>query len=197
MSLKREGEKMDIRVYLSNGSVLDFCQTDSDIEQGIVTEINAGRLFQGKSVILGSGESCIMVQIDSISRVDLITRIPLAVTQSIEGKLTLIDNSMGSLQQAAKEGKCGHDGVAPGEEFQGYLQFDLAGDHRLQFSVDMILRDQLRFFSNLRRAFEIPTMWFQHPDGGLIALNVRNILSISSAPGFSQYPKGTLLVKSI
>jgi len=70
---------MEIRVYLSNGSVLDYRQTDPDIEQGIVTEINAGRLFQSKSLILGSGESCTMVQVDSISRIDLITRIPLAV----------------------------------------------------------------------------------------------------------------------
>lgn len=188
---------MDIRVYLSNGGVLAYCQTDSDIEQGIVAEINAGRLFQGKSVILGSRESCTMVQTDSISRIDLITRIPLAVTQSIDGNITLIEDSVGSLQQAAKAGICGRNGVAPGEEFQGYLQFDLAGDHRLQFSVDMVLRDQLQFFSNLRRAFDIPTMWFRHPNGGMIALNVRNILSISSAPGFSQYPKGTLLVNSI
>lgn len=188
---------MDIKVYLSNGSALDYCQADSDIEQGIIAEINAGRLFQGKSVILGSRESCTMVQTDSISRIDMITGIPLAVTQSIDGNITLIENNVGSLQQVAKSGICGHDGVAPGEEFQGYLQFDLAGDHRLQFSVDMVLRDQLQFFSNLRRAFDIPTMWFRHPNGGMIVLNVRNILSISSVPGFSQYPKGTLLVKSI
>lgn len=191
-----EGEKMDIRVYLSNGSVLDYCQTDSDIEQGIVAEINAGRLFQGKSVILGSGESCTMVQVDSISRIDLITRIPLAVSRSIAGNITLIENNEEFLQQTAQAAKFSHDGVAPGEEFQGCLHFELAGHHRLQFSVQMVLRDQLQFFSNLRRAFEIPTMWFEHPNGGLIALNVRNILSISSVPGFSQYPKGALLVKS-
>ena len=188
---------MDIRVYLSNGRILDYSQTDSDIEQGIVAEINAGRLFQGKSVILGSGESCTMLQVDSISRIDLVARIPLAVTRSLDGNITLIENNEEFLQQAAHSGKFSHDGVAPGEEFQGCLQFDLAGRHQLQFFVQMVLRDQLQFFSNLRRAFEIPTMWFEHPNGGLIALNVRNILSISSVPGFSQYPKGALLVKSV
>ena len=188
---------MDVKVYLSNGNILEFSQTDTAIEKEVVAEINAGRLFLGRSVILGGGETCTMLQFGAISRVDVLASVPLAVPLTLEGNLKLIESDEEYRQKAEQAKKFHHDGVAPGEEFEGCLQFDLAGKHRLQLSFQGVLRDQLQFFTNLRRVFEIPVMWFEHPGGGMIALNVQNILSISSAPGFSHYPKGTLLVKAM
>ena len=185
---------MKLKVYLSNGSILDFVLTDFSAEQDIVAEINEGRLFSGKSLIFGSRESCTMLQSVWISRIDIVSSAPLVVPRTLEGTMTPIEND-DEFQKRAMQAKLQHrEGVTPGEAFEGFLQFSLAGNHRLMLSIQGVLRDQLQFFTNLRRAFETPFMWFGHPAGGLIILNVANVLSISSVPGFSQYPRGSLLV---
>lgn len=186
---------MDIRVYLSNGEILDYSQTDAAVEQETLADIQAGRLFVSTSLILGSGESCSIVQLAAVCRIDFITRTPVAAHRAFDASLTLIEDLEEFRRKAEDATKYHEAGVSPGENYAGYLSFELAGRHRLHVAFRTFIRDQLEFFTNLRRTFDNPTMWIEHPLGGVIWLNVHNILSISAAPGFSQYPKGTLLAK--
>lgn len=188
---------MKIIVYLTNGQTLEFIPADAADEDAIVEEINGGRLFSGKSLILGSQRNCTMIQTSAIARIDMISEKKLSVPHSMDGRLTLIDDAdeFQKLQKSVLE-KHGR-GISPGEEFDGCLSFNMTGNHSANFLFHGVLRDQLQFFSNLKRAFEIPTMWFAHPRGGVVAIHVPNVVALLSSPGFSQYPKGTLLVKPV
>ena len=194
LTTEKERE-MQIVVYLANGQTLEFIPADAAHEDVIIEEINSGRLFSGKSLILGSQGNCTMIQTSAVARIDIISEKKLSVPHSMEGRLTLIDDE-GDFQKLLKSVVAKHgEGISPGEEFDGCFSFNMTGNHRANFSFHGVLRDQLQFFSNLKRAFEIPTMWFEHPRGGAVAIHVPNVVALSSSPGFSQYPKGTLLVK--
>ncbi|MBK8523652.1 MAG: hypothetical protein IPL58_05745 [Betaproteobacteria bacterium] len=73
MSLINESEAaMDIRVYLNNGDILDFSQNDPALAQGLLAEVQAGKLFPGL-LILGSAATCTLLRPSSISRIDILT----------------------------------------------------------------------------------------------------------------------------
>ena len=188
---------MQVIAYLIDGQRLEFASSESAHEEDILKEASAGRLLLGKSLILGSGRSCTMLQTSAIARVDIVTDLPCSVPHSLDGRLEMIEDEQ-SFQQLVEKAKAAHgDGISPGEEFDAYLTFRMSGKHLAHFSLHGVLQDQLQFFTNLRRVFEIPSLWFEHPRGGAIAINVANLIGISSWPGFSQYPKGALLMSPI
>jgi len=113
---------MKLKVYLSNGSILDFVQTDFAAEQSMVAEINEGHLFSGKSLILGSGESCTMLQSGWVSRVDVISSTPLIIPRTLDGIVKLIEND-DDFQRRAAQAKAEHckgvTGVTPRNRARG------------------------------------------------------------------------------
>ena len=82
--------------------------------------------------------------------------------------------------------------VAPGEKFDGCFDIALAGGHRCRFKWQRVLQDQLQFFMNMKRLLDVPMMSFIHPRGGAILINAANVSEITTQPGFTGYPAGTL-----
>lgn len=187
---------MQVIAYLTDGQRLEFVSRESAHEEDVLKEVRAGRLLLGKSLILGSGRSCTMLQTSAVARLDILTELPLSVPHSLDGRLDLIEDERRFLHLVENATATHGDGIAPGEEFDAYLTFRMSGKHHAHFSLHGVLQDQLQFFTNLRRIFDIPSLWFEHPRGGAIAINVLNLIGIASWPGFTQYPKGALLLSS-
>jgi hypothetical protein len=187
---------MDIRVYLNNGDILDFSQLDSALVQATIAELQAGKLFAGNSLILGSGASCTLLPPSAISRIDVLTGLPVSFPQTLGSNTALIEDEEVFRLRAKAATTAFHEGVAPGEQFTGYVGFDMLGGHRLMLEVERVLQNQLQFFTNLHHLLEIPVMAFPHPRGGAIFVNVVNVSALSTAPGFAEYPKGTWLVEA-
>ena len=187
---------MDIRVYLNNGDILDFSQNDPALAQGLLAEVQAGKLFSGGSLILGSAATCTLLRPSSISRIDVLTPTPLSVPMTLHDGATLIEDEEAFRVRAKAAKTVFGDGVSPGEEYFGYFCFELAGGHRLLAELQRRLKEQIQFFTNMNRLLELPVMTFPHPRGGVVFINVANVVSLVTAPGFTDYPKGALLVET-
>jgi hypothetical protein len=187
---------MDIRVYLNNGDILDFSQNDPALVQSTLAEMHTGKLFAGTSLILGCGAACTILQPSAISRIDLQMAEPPPVSYTLSDNVTLIEDEEVFRVRAKAATSAFREGVAPGEEYVGYLHFEMAGGHRLMFELQRVLRNQIQFFTNLNRLLQMPVMVFPHPRGGVVYVNVANVVSIGAAPGFAEYPKGTWLVEA-
>lgn len=187
---------MDIRVYLNNGDILDFSQNDPSLQQGLLAEMQAGKLFSGSSLIMGSAATCTLLRSSSISRIDILTSTPLSVPTTLHDAVTVIEDEE-TFRVRAKAAKMAFgDGVSPGEDYFGYFCFELAGGHRLLAELQRRLKSQIQFFTNMNRLLELPVMAFPHPRGGAVFINVPNVVSLITAPGFTDYPKGALLVEA-
>ena len=138
-----------------------------------------------------------MLQTSAVARLDIVSTLPFTVPHSLEGRLAMIEDERRFSQLVETAAATHGEGISPGEEFEAYLTFRMAGEHRAHFALHGVLQDQLQLFTNLRRVFDIPTLWFEHPRGGAIAINAANLIAISSWPGFAQYPKGALLLSAI
>lgn len=188
---------MDIVVYLKNGQVHNFSQGDPALAQATLAEIQPNRLFSASSsLILGSGASCMFLNSSAISRIDVITDQPIAIQPTIRDEATVMENEDAFRLRATAATKAFHDGVAPGEEYLGYMRFELAGGFHLMIELKRLLQQQLQFFTNLHRLFDGSAMCFQHPRGGAVILNVANLVSVEAAPGFAEYPKGAWQVEA-
>lgn len=186
---------MDIRIYLNNGDILDFSQPDPALAQATIADLQAGKLFAGRSLILGSGAACTLLQPSAISRIDFLTTIPVALPQTLNDNVVLIEDEEVFRLRAKAATTAFREGVAPGEQYVGYLRFELVGGHRLMLELERVLQNQIQFFTNLNRLLEVPVMAFPHPRGGAVFVNMANVSSLSSAPGFAEYPKGAWLVE--
>lgn len=187
---------MDIRVYLNNGDILDFSQPDPALAQATLAELQAGKLFAGKSLILGSGAACTLLQPSAISRIDVITALPISFPQALGDTTVLIEDEEVFRLRAKAATTAFREGVAPGEQYTGYVRFDMLGGHRLMLALERMLQNQIQFFTNLNRLLEVPVMTFPHPHGGAVFVNMANVSSLTTAPGFAEYPKGAWLVES-
>lgn len=186
---------MEIHVYMSNGRIHVFAQPDVRKAQAMLAEMQLPRLFGGgSSLILGSGANCTILRPDAISRVDVLTDQPLAIQPTIRDSARVMDNEEMFNLRAKAAIKALGDGVAPGEAYQGYMRFESSGGHCLLIELERVLAQQSQFFANLHRLLDGQAIVFPHPKGGAVVLNVANIVSVSAAPGFAEYPKGTLLV---
>ncbi len=83
---------MDIRVYLTNGDVLDFSQNDPALVQAILAEAHANKLFSGHSLILGCGAACTLLQPSAVSRIDLLTTEPVSIPTTLGDEVTVIED---------------------------------------------------------------------------------------------------------
>jgi hypothetical protein len=186
---------MEIRVYLNNGDILDFNQSDPALAQATLAELQGGRAFSGRSLILGSAAACTVLQPRAISRIDLVTSAPVTLPTTFnEGALVIEDEAV--FQTRAKTATAAFKkGIAPGEQYTGHLAFGLAGGHQLLLELQFRLANQTQFFTNLNRLLEAPVMTFAHPRGGAVWLNVANVAALNATPGFSDYPKGTILAE--
>lgn len=187
---------MDIRVYLNSGDILDFSQPDPALAQATIVELQAGKLFAGKSLILGCAAACTLLQPAAISRIDVLTTLPVSFPQTLGSNTVLIEDEEVFRLRAKAATTAFREGVAPGEQYTGYVRFDMLGGHRLMLELERVLQNQIQFFTNLNRLLEIPVMAFPHPRGGAIFVNVANVSALSTAPGFTEYPKGAWLVES-
>jgi hypothetical protein len=185
---------MDIVVYLNNGQIRNFAQPDPAVVNGLLTDFQAGRLFSVPSMIFGSGASCALINAAAISRIDVIADQPLNVQSTIRDEARVIEDEQAFNLRAKAAAKAFADGVAPGEAYQGYLSFQLAGGFVVRIELMRQLQHQAQFFTNLHRLFGSSVICFPHPRGGVLAINVTNIVSVDAAPGFTEYPKGTFLV---
>lgn len=186
---------MNIVVYLNNGQVRSFSQEDPALIQAMVAEVQPNRLFASSSLILGSGSACAVLHSAAVSRIDVVTDQPIAIQPTIKDSATVVESEEAFKLRSMAATKAFREGVAPGEAYQGYMRFELAGGHCLLIELQRILQQQAQFFTNLHRLFEGNAMVFPHPRGGAVILNVANIVSVDAAPGFAEYPKGTLLVE--
>ena len=187
---------MEIRAYLNNGDVLDFSQNDPALEEATLAEVHTGRMFAGKTLILGSGATCTLLQPSAICRIDLITTAHVPMPTTLNDSNVIIEDEAVFRLRAKAATTAFREGIAPGEKYVGYLSFELAGGHKLMFELQRVLQNQIQFFMNINRMLETPVMVFPHPRGGAVFVNVHNVVSVNAAPGFAEYPKGTLLVES-
>lgn len=185
---------MDIVVYLNNGQIRSFAQSDPAVVSELLADFQVGRLFSGSSMIFGSGASCSLVNAAAVSRIDIVAKQPLTVHSTIKDEARVIEDEQAFNLRAMAATKAFADGVAPGEAYQGYLTFQLAGGFVLRVELMRQLQHQAQFFTNLHRLFGGTVICFPHPRGGLVAINVANIVSVDAAPGFAEYPKGAFLV---
>lgn len=182
---------MDIVVYLNNGQFRRYSQQDPALIDATIAGLQPNRVFASASVILGSGAACHFLKTSAISRIDVVTDRPF-VHQPTFQQATVIDSEEAFEVRATDAAKALAAGVAPGDEYLGYLRFELAGGHRLVIDIQRVLQQQVQFFSNLHRLYEGSVMLFPHPLGGAVILNVANIVSAEAVPGFAEYPKGTI-----
>lgn len=187
---------MDIRVYLNNGEILEFSQTNPAQVQASLAEVHANKLFSGHSLIFGSGAACALVRPSSVSRIDLITTEPLPIPVTLGDEVTVIEDEEVFRVRSKAATSAFREGVAPGEQYDGYVCFELVGGHRVMAELQRRLQNQIQFFQNLNRFLEMPVMVFPHPRGGAVYLNVANVVTLHTAPGFSEYPKGSFLVEA-
>lgn len=187
---------MDIRVYLNNGDILEFSQADPALAQASIAEVHAAKLFSGQSLIFGSGAACTLVRPSSVSRIDLITTEPVSIPVTLGDEVTVIEDEEVFRLRAKAATSAFREGIAPGDQYIGYICFELAGGHRLMAELQRRLQHQIQFFQNLNRFLEMPVMVFPHPRGGAVYLNVANVVTLHTAPGFSEYPKGSFLVEA-
>lgn len=188
---------MEIRVYLNTGEILDFVQNDPQQIQILMAEVAGARLFSHKVLILGDGASCTLVRPSAISRVDVVTAESFQMPRTIDAVMTLIEDEETFRLRAKAATAAFREGVAPGEEYIGYMHFDMAGGHRVLIEIQRTLREQVQFFTNLNRIMDLPVLFFPHPRGGAVVVNVANVSAIGTAPGFTDYPKGALPVASV
>lgn len=186
---------MEIVVYMANGQSHTFTQPDPALARAMLADMQPGRLFGSSSIIIGSGANCTLLKTSAVSRIDVVTDEAVPVAPTIRDEARVIENEDEFALRAKAAVKALGDGVAPGEAYQGYLRFELAGGHALLIELERVLAQQVQFFTNLHRLFDGQTMMFPHPRGGAVYLNVANMISVTASPGFAEYPKGTLLAE--
>ncbi|WP_159098110.1 hypothetical protein [Parazoarcus communis] len=68
----------------------------------------------------------------------------------------------------------------------------MAGSHRLLVNLEGELASQPDLFSKLNHIYDLPFYALPHPQGGLVVMNMRNIVALTYLPGLKEYPKGYL-----
>ncbi|MCK6405364.1 MAG: hypothetical protein L6Q60_05015 [Rhodocyclaceae bacterium] len=181
---------MDIRVYLTSGSILDFSQQDASLAAQDAGEIQPARVFAAKTLIIGNAAACNILQTSTISRIDIHSATPIAIGEGM-GESTVIEDEETFRLRAKAASAALQEGAKAGETYEGYVAFELAGGHRLFMEIKRQLQQQIQMFMNLNRLFDLPAITVPHPRGGAVLLNTANITTISFHPGLSDYPKGS------
>jgi hypothetical protein len=83
-----------------------------------------GSSFSGTSLILGCGAACTILQPSAISRIDLQMAEPPPVSYTLSDNVTLIEDEEVFRVRAKAATSAFREGVAPGEEYVGYLHFE-------------------------------------------------------------------------
>lgn len=181
---------MDIRVYLTSGSILDFSQQDASLAAQNAGEILPARIFAAKTLIIGNAAACNILQTSTISRIDILSATPIPLNEGI-GESTVIEDEEVFRLRAKAASAAFQEGAKAGETYEGYVAFELSGGHRLFMEFKRQLQQQFQMFSNLNRLFDLPVLAMPHPRGGAVLLNTANVTTISFHPGLSDYPKGS------
>lgn len=181
---------MDIRVYLTSGSILDFSQQDASLVAQDAGEILPARVFASKTLIIGNAAACNILQTSTISRIDMPSSTSVAVGEGFGESVVIEDEEVFRLRAKAASAAF-QEGAKAGETYEGYVAFELAGGHRVFMGFKRQLQQQIQMFMNLNRLFDLPAITIPHPRGGTVLLNTANITTISFHPGLSDYPKGS------
>ncbi len=185
---------MELIVYLANGKQERFVQNDPAIEALLLADLQVGRMFSNSTIVFGSASNCTLTHSQQICRIDLLTDKPVAMPEG-PGARTLIEDEAKFRTRALAATLAMQGGVQPGTDYLGYVCIELVGGHRVLMEVEQKLRDQTQLFTNLNRIIEQPVISIPHPRGGAVLVNSKNIISLSLAPGITEYPKGAWLVE--
>lgn len=136
------------------------------------------------------------MQSDNISRIDLLTKQAISLPDApAERSLIEDEQAFDALARSAAEASSA--GAQLGSTYKGYGKFLLTGGHKLCIQLERKLQNRVDFFAELHRISEMPFFAMQHPKGGAVAINVKNIAAMSYFPGLAEYPKGSLIADQI
>ncbi len=184
---------LEIKIYLSDGQTAHFTQTDPKQIQASLEHLRPASLFDDGPLIVGDAERCIFFAPERVSRIDLITTFPISQPETPAWRRIIEDPNLFEVNALAAIAAA-EDGVQPGTKYTGYVRFELAGGHLLLIEIERQLLPQTQFFTNMHRIPQAPAMVLEHPAGGAIVVNTKNILVAHCRPGFSDFPRGTWLV---
>jgi hypothetical protein len=188
---------MDLIVYLANGNVRRFVQSDTEAAATLATFIPA-RAFANPTFSIGSGLSTTVLATREISRIDFRGAEPVPIPPGSGASTVTIlsgESEFRERRQAMVEQGVGAFHV--GETFSGLVSYEMVGGHMLHGQIQAQLNNMANVFTTLQQVFNQPVLAFELPGGGAALVNPTNLIGVTLFPGIELLPRGSVLARLV
>ena len=192
---------LTIRIYLADGSVHSFAQTDGAIVNKLWQRADLGRLFVSGRMIVGSEHSKAVFVSTEIVRVDFIDdsfqhwEFPGGYSDIVE--LSEDDfRKRAHLDQPALMPKREHFTPA-GDLLVSFATIQLKGGHQLYVMVEIPVKLRAESQSFMQFMLSKAAIHIRLKAGGVGILNLANLVAYAVYPGMAQIPNDAWLAEPI
>lgn len=186
---------MDMIVYLANGTIRRFVQSETEAAATLATFVPT-RVYVNPTLIVGSGVSTTVLATREISRIDFRSQDPLPIpTGTGASQVTVLSGESEFRERRAALEAEGVQAVQVGTHYSGVINYEMVGGHMLYCHMEALLSNMANVFTTLQQVFSQPVLAFDLPGGGKVLVNPANLIGVNLYPGIEILPRGSVLAR--
>ncbi len=188
---------MDLIVYLANGSIRRFVQSETETAATLATFIPA-RAFASPTFILGSGMATTVLATREISRIDFRGSDTIPIPPGAGAStVSLFSGESEYRERRQAMAEQGVGAIHVGETFKGLVSYEMVGGHMLHGEIQAQLNNMANVFTTLQQVFNQPVLAFELPGGGAVLVNPAKLVGVTLFPGIEILPRGSVLARLV
>src|SRR4051812_43984258 len=185
--MQKTNSALEIRVHGLDGTVESFVQPEPALADGIMHDVQPGRLFGLDKIVIAGDHSltafipCRLVRIDFIQEGLACWGFPAGIVDAIElsqeefREKAHLDN-IEHLEKRSQE-------RAPGEFAVGFVDLEMAGGLHLFLGVEFVVGLPAERMQRINLLLSAPSVHFRMRQGGIGTLNLANLVRFTMYPG--------------
>jgi hypothetical protein len=187
-----QNAQLEIRLYGADGSIETFVQSDVALADGIIEEIQPGRLFLSDRVFIAGTHSLTAFVPSKVARIDFVRSglacwgFPAGIVDAVElseeefrRKTHLDDPENQEKRDQAR---------ASGEFAVGFVDIEMIGGQHVFIAVEFVVGLPVERLQRINLLLSAPSVHFRLREGGIGTLNLGNLVRFTIYPGPAQAP---------
>jgi hypothetical protein len=178
---------IELRFHHTGGRVYRYEQTKDALVRQLLRLVAPAQVFNAPEIVLSGGGIVTLVSTAHITRLDVVTSLPLGWSKLPNVTAMFVLPDEGALRARAIRADSAKQS---NEALVVHLAYDLVGGDRLYAEVAAKAGHPLETRSRLNRLLRKPPVYFNLPGGGATILNPANIMRIMVTANIDRTPGG-------
>jgi hypothetical protein len=188
--MKLIGQKLQIRVYETNGAVTSYDQNDPEIARAILESFDPEQVFNQETLVIADKRSHSTFPVSQIARIDFTSgsNPPLVFRGEMVEAMELTKAQFDALIRNPIMGAQWQRANSADKSIVVFLEVSLAGGESLLLTMDIEFRSFPNFNEIREHLLQRSGLCLRMQEGGIAVINLANLTRLTFFPGSTDSP---------